>query len=77
MDGTTDTIVEEGGGMIDNLTFVHPTLDNLALHYKFESMYEDGSIDYVFVREFNSKDLDSYVQERIHAIHEEGFETND
>lgn len=66
----------EDGGIIDNLTFVHPAIDTLCLHYRLESLYADengdlDAIDYIFVREFNKVDFEEYAEHHLTLIGEE------
>lgn len=66
-DGETGFVdTEEGVGMYDNLSFLHPTLHDLCTHYKFESMEipETGNMEitYTFVREFPANNHDEYMK---------------
>jgi len=67
LDGTTDKMESEDG-MYDHLTFVHPELPGRSVHYAFEGMYEDGSMEYGFRNEFSSDKLEEYAEEHMKPI---------
>jgi len=74
LDGDTGAAEDMDGGMADNLTFLHPSLRDLCVHYKFESMdTNDGTINYTYVCDFYTSQFTSYVRDHIHGIGHDAF----